>query len=123
MKDLITTIGAIYILMIFVLQFSANQVLAGRIFVSDRIVEEYAAEAAAGNLQREDELDELAQRLSESLKCDKTDVRISEEEKSYSIEAPVENIIACAPMLGISDEKNKIRYVRKVGKGVSEMEG
>ena len=41
MKDMITTIAAIAILMVFVLQFSCNQVLAGKILASDRTVDRY----------------------------------------------------------------------------------
>ena len=41
MKDLITTIGAIMILMVFVMQFCSNQVLATRILVADYIIDDY----------------------------------------------------------------------------------
>ena len=37
MKDLITTVAAITILMVFVMQFSANQVIMGRILAADKI--------------------------------------------------------------------------------------
>ena len=41
MKDLITTVAAITILMVFVMQFSANQVIMGRILAADKIIDKY----------------------------------------------------------------------------------
>ena len=41
MKDLITCMGSLMILMVFVMQFASNQVMITKFAASDYIVEEY----------------------------------------------------------------------------------
>lgn len=110
MKDLITTIAAISIMMIFVLQFAVNQALISRIAASDRAVSDYRL-----TLQREEGRagEALAENISRILGCEKSEVQVTEKEGTYEVRAPIKNVIACGRMLGISQDENKADYVAK----------
>ena len=80
MKDLITTIGALMILMMFVVQFANNQSIATRILAADHYADMYEE----GSIQEKD--------------------------AEYIIKAPIKNIIACADFLGIDQSENTAQY-------------
>lgn len=113
MKDLITTIAAITILMVFVMQFSANHVLTGRILASDRIADKYETILKTQGYADESQKNEILDKLSAALGCDRNQVIINEGGGEYSIKAPIDNIVACGSLLGISEEENKAAYFVK----------
>ena len=113
MKDLITTIAAITILMVFVMQFSANHVLTGRILASDRIADKYETILKTQGSADESQKSEILDKLSAALGCDRNQVIINEGGGEYSIKAPIDNIVACGSLLGISEEENKATYFVK----------
>lgn len=113
MKDLITTIAAISILMVFVFQFSANQVLINRMVASDRAVDEYIEAVSRTGDSDGREAEHLTKRLSETLKCSPKNIKVEQNDKEYQIRAPIDNVVACGKFLGISPEENKTEYIVK----------
>ena len=110
MKDLITTVAAITILMVFVMQFSANQVIMGRILAADRIVDKYVSVLESQGYTDEQQKDHLTMKLSETMNCRKSEVIIREEGGEYRVSAPLKNIVACSRFLGISEGENRAVY-------------
>ena len=96
MKDLITTVAAITILMVFVMQFSANQVIMGRILSADKAVDKYVSILESQGYTDEQQKDHLMMKLSETMNCRKSEVIIREEGGEYRISAPLKNIVACS---------------------------
>lgn len=113
MKDLITTIAAISIMMIFILQFSVNQALISRIAASDRAVNDYKLTLQDKGDKADKAGDDLAENISRILGCEKSEVKVIEKEESYEVRAPIKNVIACGSLLGISQDENRCDYVVK----------
>lgn len=113
MKDLITSIGSITILMIFILQFASNQALVSKFAFSDVIVEKYADGLGAEN--SEEAQRELKRNLTSVLVCSNAEVRLEAgADGTYTVSAPVRDVIACGKLLGISDEDNKVIYKKTI---------
>ena len=113
LKDLITSIGSITILMIFILQFASNQALVSKFAFSDVIVEKYADSLAAEN--SEEAQRELKRNLTSVLGCGNAEVRLETgADGTYTVSAPVRDVIACGKLLGISDEDNKVIYKKTI---------
>lgn len=113
LKDLITSIGSITILMIFILQFASNQALVSKFAFSDVIVEKYADGLAAEN--SEEAQRELKRSLTSVLGCSNAEVRLETgADGTYTVSAPVRDVIACGKLLGISDEDNKVIYKKTI---------
>lgn len=113
MKDLITTMAAVTILMIFVMQFASNQIICSRIAMADKTVENF-------QLIKDDETkphaDELRLKLAECLGCNVSNVVLKDEEEKLSIRVPLKGIIACGDFLGIDEGENMIVYRNEVWK-------
>lgn len=113
LKDLITSIGSITILMIFILQFASNQTLVSKFAFSDVIVEKYADGLAAEN--SEEAQRELKRNLTSVLGCSNAEVNLETgADGTYTVSAPVRDVIACGKLLGISDEDNKVIYKKTI---------
>lgn len=113
LKDLITSIGSITILMIFILQFASNQALVSKFAFSDVIVEKYADGLGAEN--SEEAQRELKRNLTSVLVCSNAEVRLEAgADGTYTVSAPVRDVIACGKLLGISDEDNKVIYKKTI---------
>ena len=113
LKDLITSIGSITILMIFILQFASNQALVSKFAFSDVVVEKYADSLAAEN--SEEAQRELKRNLTSVLGCSNAEVRLETgADGTYTVSAPVRDVIACGKLLGISDEDNKVIYKKTI---------
>lgn len=113
MKDLITSIGSIIILMVFVLQFAANQTMISRFAFADFILKYYADKE---EYESSPELFEaLKADVSTVFHCRKDDVSVEKETDGiYYVSVPVNDVIACGDLLGISEEDNKTVYRRAV---------
>ncbi len=111
MKDLITCMGSLMILMVFVMQFASNQVMITKFAASDYIVEEYEKNIYEGIENQDD----LKKRLSSIFECDEEEIYINKGEKYYNVSAPVRGIIACGSLLGIPDDENMAVYRHKFG--------
>lgn len=110
MKDLITAIAAMAILMVFVLQFSANQVIINKILASDRVTDSYRMMLSEKGHTTEEEKSEIICKLAACLGCEAGEVTLTETESEYQVRAPIKNVIACADFLDISREENKAEY-------------
>ncbi len=107
MKDLITTIGAILILSIFILQFCSNQIIASKILMADSIVD------GIGSFDNTNQEVTKAQ-LADCFDCDTKEITIDKKKDRLTIKVPIHNVIACGEFLGISGEENKGVYVREI---------
>ena len=108
MKDLITTIGSVTILMVFVMQFCFNQVTITRFLVGDKILDNYERQAGA-----ESELltwHECKNQLINCFGVEESDIKVEEEYNQTIVKIPIRNVIACGEFLGISKERNKAVY-------------
>jgi len=109
MKDLITCMGSLMILMVFVMQFASNQVMITKFAASDYIVEEYQK-----NIHENTESqDDLKKRLSSIFQCDEEEIYINKEGKYCDVSVPVRGIIACGSLLGIPEDENIAVYRHK----------
>ena len=114
MKDLITTMAALTILMVFVMQFAANQVLGSRILASDKVVQNYHNLLLEEKGKAQEYKDSLKHDIALCLGCESSEVKVTEtgqETVKVSIEAPLRQVIACGELLGITPEENTARYI------------
>lgn len=105
MKDLITTMAAIMILMVFVLQFANNQIICSRIAMADKVI---------GNFRSSSEIENLRLKLADCFDCEPSQVTLEEEEETININLPIEGAIACGDFLGIEGGDNVVLYKNKV---------
>ncbi len=141
MKDLITTIGAVTILMVFVLQFANNQAIATRILAADSLCDSYFAEmnAPADSEQSPDDIGigmpesggtdtpaaaqsqrEFIEKLAKTLNCSPSDISLEQNLQGYHIKAYINQVIACADFLGITEEQNRAEYQWFSARGAAE---
>lgn len=113
MKDLITSVGSVMILMIFVLQFAVNQNVAVKFAISDLILESYEESFVVD--KAENTAENIKSDISSVLNCPKEEVIVKQEENGvYIVSAPVKDIIACGELLGIKGEDNKTIYKKVI---------
>ncbi len=114
MKDLITSIGTVFILSLFILQFSANQVTHSRLISADIAIENFRDRVKTEGYVSEDNSAKLVSQLSKICGCSEGDIEVrgskSRQSKGepieYYIKFPIGNLIAAAKVLGISKEEN-----------------
>ena len=102
MKDLITAIGSIMILMVFVMQFCSNQVLASRILMADAIIDNIS------------EAEQCKSKLAECFDCNPSDIIMEKNNDKMILKMPINNVVAAGEFLGISDEANRSIYTREI---------
>ena len=115
MKDLITGIASILLLMVFLLQFVVSQTVYTRIMGT-----EYAAKQFCIDMEESGET-EIEERYVWKLKedaalaagCDAAEVSVQVTENEYEISVPIRNIIGAADLLGISPEENQLVHQTK----------
>lgn len=108
MKDLITTIGSLLILMMFLMQFTANQVTYTRIMGAENTIKEFRLlSEEQGSIKNEDIL-RLKENISRILCCSPSEisVKVKEDSGDYAVTMPVYGIIGPAKMLGLSSQEN-----------------
>ncbi len=99
MKDLITAVASLMLLLIFVLQFAGNQNLHTRMFRADMAIENFRDTAG------------LQGYISDEILVEAEDSRQPKPEGTllhYRIGYPLKKLIAAAAMLGISAEENRV---------------
>lgn len=116
MKDLITSIGAIMILMVFVMQFCSNQVITSRILLADMVIDniQQEVEQAKENVFSNNRLEEYKKDLASCFDCSSSEVSISKDENRIIFRMPIKNVVACGELLGISSDVNISTYTREV---------
>lgn len=119
MKDLITTVASLLILMMFILQFSVNQATHTRIFQADMAVESFRdVLKEEGGLSPVNQ-SEIRNALSEICGCSSEDVIVECSQKAeapvpqgmlikYRINFPLKNLIAMGGALQIPPEDNMV---------------
>lgn len=108
MKDFITTIASLLILMMFLLQFTANQTTYTRIMGAEHSIKEFRLlSEEKGSINDEDVL-MLKENLSGILCCSPSEisVKVAEDSGEYIVKMPVYGIIGPAKMIGLSPEEN-----------------
>lgn len=108
MKDLITTIGSVTILMVFVMQFCFNQVTITRILVGDKILDNY--EKQTGVESEPLNWDECKNQLTNCFGVGESDIKVEQKYGQTIVKIPIRNVIACGDFLGISKERNQAVY-------------
>ncbi len=129
MKDFITTIAAIMLLMIFLLQFVTNQAVFTSLAGAEFAVKEFRLTAEKKKSISDLQLRELREKTAERLGCSVGEVSVSINERSadifgageatdtkdvsyyeYRVQMPICGLIAAADFLGISESENRITY-------------
>ncbi len=115
MKDLITTIAAITILMVFIMQFSSNLNIMNRVVAADHLTKNYYYSLLNNDSLDEEKRKSFSNKLAKVLGCDQSEITVEEEANYIRVTAPIENVVACAEFLGISDEENTALYMLTEG--------
>ena len=103
MKDFITTIASLLILMMFLLQFTANQTTYTRIMGAEHSIKEFRLLCEEqGNINGED-ICNLKENISRILCCSPSEisVKVAEDSGKYEVTMPVYGIIGPAKMIGL----------------------
>lgn len=108
MKDLITTIGSIIILMMFLMQFTANQTTYTRIMGAEHSIKEFRVLSEEQGSIKSEEIIKLKEKISKILGCSTSEisVKVAEDSGDYSVSMPIYGIIGPAKIMGISEKEN-----------------
>lgn len=115
MKDLITTLASIMLLMIFVMQFVANQVTYTRLTAAGSFVREFESSAEEAGEITDGNAHLLKENIAQVMDCIPDEVKIittvnERENSEYVVSTPLKNIIGAATLLGISEDENRTDY-------------
>ena len=113
MKDLITTIGSIIILMMFLLQFAANQTTYTRIMGAEHEIKEFRLLSGEQGSIRNENILQLKQNLSQVLECNASEISVNITDGDYVVTMPVYGVIGPWKLLGISQKENVKEHVSK----------
>lgn len=132
MKDFITTIASIIILMIFLLQFVTNQSTYTRLAAAEHAVKEFRLTAEESGGVDDEKLRRLKEKAAAVLNCGADEIRVSVSESTedgaesggssedggifkrrleYSVQMPVQGLVGAADFLGIAEEDNMTVHV------------
>jgi hypothetical protein len=118
MKNLITSIACIMILLVFVLQFTQNQVIHNRISAVDQAVNSFKEVVKQEGCITKDNEDELKGEIVGILNCSENEVEVDGDRRPvyrgsrihYIVTVPVEGIITAAAFWAISDDEDRFYY-------------
>ena len=119
MKDLMTTVASLLILMIFVLQFSANQATHTRIFQADMAVESFRETLKTEGGMSSDSCRMIKEVLAKICGCGQEEILVECSQETerpafrgklirYRVRFPLKNLIAMGSVLQIAPEANMI---------------
>lgn len=120
MKELITAMASMIILMMFLLQFTTNQSTYIRMAGAEYILKQYRIEAEENCTIESFKNEALKRLLAERTGCEASEIKISiSEGKSdetittydYSVEIPIYDVIGADKLIGVSTENNVLHYV------------
>ena len=132
MKDFITTIASIFLLMIFVMQFAAGQVTSHKILQADMVIASFRDTVKEDGYISSENMEKLRKALMDICGCSEREILIetdSEAENiqkqgichSYRVSYPLKNLIAAAAALGLEKEENQV-YMEQKGWVISRHE-
>ena len=121
MKDYITTIASVFILMIFVMQFAAGQGTSHRVLQADMAVASFRETVKLQGCITGENMQALRRILAEICGCSPEEIHIEGSTAgsepairgtliSYRITYPLKNIVAMAGMLGIREGDNQVYF-------------
>lgn len=112
MKNLITTIGAMLIFTMFLMQYAANHQTYIRMAGMENALSKTMRDAGRG----EADFTELKEKLSAIAGCREYEVNLTvdEEARKYRLELPLYGVVGASDLVGISAEENRQIY-RKEG--------
>ena len=114
MKDLITTIGSMLILMMFLTQFAASQTTYTRIMGAEHEIKEFRLLSGEQGSIRNENILQLKQNLSQVLECNASEISVNITDGDYVVTMPVYGVIGPWKLLGISQKENVKEHVSKV---------
>ena len=107
MKDMMTTIASVLVLMMFLLQFTANQTSYTRVMGAEYAVRSFRQTAESAQEISEDAVQDLKTKIAAALRCSARETRA---DGVYKVSAPVRGVIGPAAALGIREEDNFFMY-------------
>lgn len=118
MKNLITSIACITILLVFVLQFATNQVTYNHLSSVDKAVNSFKEVCKQEGCIGEVNSKKLTEQLAAILGCGTesvsvtgtTEKQLRGERIHYVIEVPIENLVAASGFWNISSDENRMKY-------------
>lgn len=118
MKDLITAVASLMLLLLFVLQFAGNQNLHTRMFRADLAIENFRNTASLQGYISDENRSLLSGSLAGICGCSPEEILVETESDlqprpegtllHYRIGYPLKDLVAAAAMLGISPEENRV---------------
>ena len=113
MKDLITRIGSMLILMMFLTQFAASQTTYTRIMGAEHEIKEFRLLSGEQGSIRNENILQLKQNLSQVLECNASEISVNITDGDYVVTMPVYGVIGPWKLLGISQKENVKEHVSK----------
>ena len=121
MKDLITAIASIFLLMIFVMQFAAAQGTHHQMLQADMAVASFRDSLKEEGGVSTGNRNALCRSLAEICRCSEDEILVEEivrttvpERKGkliyYRVGYPLKHLIAAATALGITEDENQVYY-------------
>ena len=111
MKDLITTIGSILILMMFLMQFAASQTTYIRIMGAEHEIKEFRLLSEEQGRIRDEDIFQLKQNLSQVLDCHTSEISVDVTDGEYTVTMPVYGVIGPWKMMGLTEKENVKKHV------------
>lgn len=111
MKDLITTIGSILILMMFLMQFAASQTTYIRIMGAEHEIKEFRLLSEEQGRIRDEDIFQLKQNLSQVLDCHRSEISVNVTDGEYTVTMPVYGVIGPWKMMGLTEKENVKKHV------------
>lgn len=118
MKDLITAIASVLIMMIFVSQFVANLTVHNRLIQADRAIEVFRDKMKEEGYMSKENQQRLETMLKDICDCDNGEIAVQGMETPaergellyYHIVFPVKGMIGADILLGIDEEENQTDF-------------
>lgn len=111
MKDLITTIGSMLILMMFLTQFAASQTTYTRIMGAEHEIKEFRLLSGEQGSIRNENILQLKQNLSQVLDCHTSEISVDVTDGEYTVTMPVYGVIGPWKMMGLTEKENVKKHV------------
>ncbi len=111
MKDMMSTIASILVLMIFLMQFTVNQTTYTRVMGAEYAVRGFRQTAESTQEIDDSAVQDLKLKLAAALRCGAQEVTTEVSDNgTYRVSAPVRGVIGAASALGIRPEENFFIY-------------
>ncbi len=124
MKDFITTIASVFLLMIFVMQFAAGQVTSHKILQADMVIASFRDNVKEDGYISRENRQKLQSALMDICGCSEGEILIEADSEAaepqkhavlhtYRVCYPLKKLIAAAAVLGIGEDENQVYMEQK----------